>query len=256
MQSGATISEASAMAGKHPKGAAVKGYKEYWSLKDGSNIFLPTTSAPPPGYTAKRPSGAPGSDPATDPRTAAMKDEQYAYDMARQIEMLRAEGKHAEADALSARLSNFKNRTSMARNQNSKPLTLFKELFGKRIGDGQFVTDRPYQDLQGNDINWPDFYEMWNNQWEVQVMDEGKPVTVPGARKLQTTNPTQSIAQATQSEVPTSPNAMTDAEIVSINQKLYLQRADEGYTKEALNEWWTITLGMTDDDLPEGYRND
>ncbi len=253
MQSGATISEASAMAGKHPKGAAVKGYKEYWSLKDGSNIFLPTTSAPPPGYTAKRPSGAPGSDPATDPRTAAMKDEQYAYDMARQIEMLRAEGKHAEADALSARLSNFKNRTSMARNQNSKPLTLFKELFGKRIGDGQFVTDRPYQDLQGNDINWPDFYEMWNNQWEVQVMDEGKPVTVPGARKLQTTNPTQSIGQATQSEVTAPGQRSTEERLAVAQSELKESIASGKWSTEALIDNF-LAAGWSREDLPEEYR--
>ncbi|MBT3678639.1 MAG: hypothetical protein HOG43_07635, partial [Flavobacteriales bacterium] len=253
MASGATISEASAMSGKHPKGTTVKGYKEYWSLKDGSNIFLPTASAPPPGYTAKRPSGAPGSDPATDPRTAAMKDEALVNEWNSQIQALEAEGNMAAANTLRQRRDNLKNRSGMAAKVGSSDArNLFTALYKSRMGD-TYSDPNYFQDPQTKqDIPFDEFYNQWLNAYELKVLDGGVLRTVPGYRKQQTKNPSQSIAQATQSEIPL-PDQMSSSDILEIATKQAKDLVASGKPIEEVKELWK-RKGFSLDDFPEEYR--
>jgi len=257
IQSGASASEAAALASKHPK-SSTEGFDSYYKPNPDGTIetkYVPKGSAPP---------GAPWTDNAAnarhqaagargDARTAAMKDEELLYAWNQQIKQLESEGKMEEAAELTKRRDNFKARTGMARNKDSKPLQLFNALYKQRMGDSMNDPDYFVDPITKKPMPWDEFYTKWLNQYEVPVLDNGEMRKVPGYRKQRMDDPTETHAQAT-SQQQTMPGQMTRAQKVEVAQVQFRDRVTSGrFTVEELIEGM-LRAGYTMDDVPEEYK--
>jgi D-alanyl-D-alanine carboxypeptidase len=188
-----------------------------------------------------------------DAQTAAMKDEELVYAWNQQIDQLLRDGKTEEAATLTKRRDNLKARSGMARNKDSKPLQLFNSLYKQRMGDSFNDPDYFVDPITKETIPWDDFYNMWLNQYEVLVIDNGEVRKVPGYRKQRMDDPTETHAQAT-SQQQTMPGQMTRAQKVEVAQQQFRDRAASGqFTVEELIEGM-LKAGYTMDDIPEEYK--
>jgi len=257
IQSGASATEAAALASKHPK-SSTEGFDSYYKPNPDGTIetkYVPKGSTPP---------GAPWTDNAAnarhqaagargDARTAAMKDEELLYAWNQQIKQLESEGKMEEAAELTKRRDNFKARTGMARNKDSKPLQLFNALYKQRMGDSMNDPDYFVDPITKQPMPWDEFYTKWLNQYEVPVLDNGEMRKVPGYRKQRMDDPTETHAQAT-SQQQTMPGQMTRAQKVEVAQVQFRDRVTSGrFTVEELIEGM-LRAGYTMDDVPEEYK--
>ena len=99
MRSGATVAEAQAISGSHPKGTTPSAIKEYFKIEpepDGSHksIFIDSKTAPPEGYTGSLSNATGGKDP------AAMRVEAQVAEWNAQADALEAKGDTAGANLI------------------------------------------------------------------------------------------------------------------------------------------------------------
>ena len=259
MQSGATVAEAQAMSSKHPKSPGANGWDAYYKPREDGTIetmYVPKDTAPP---------GEPWTDNAANARhqtsradedksTAAMKDEALVNEWNAQIQALEAEGRMEEANALRIRRDNLKNRSGMAAKVGSSDArNLFTALYKSRMGDA-YSDPNYFQDPQTKqDIPFDEFYNQWLNAYELQVLDGGVLRTVPGYRKQQPLDPSQSIGQATNSEIALPGQRSVDQRLKVAQDELREQIGLGVHSPESLIKAW-LASGWTPEDLPEEYR--
>ena len=258
MQSGATVAEAQAMSSKHPKSAGANGWDAYYKPREDGTIetmYVPKDTAPP---------GEPWTDNAANARhqtsradedksTAAMKDEALVNEWNAQIQVLESEGRTEEANALRIRRDNLKNRSGMAAKVGSSDArNLFTALYKSRMGDA-YSDPNYFQDPQTKqDIPFDEFYNQWLNAYELKVLDGGELRTVPGYRKQQPQDPSQSIQQATNSEVPLPGQRSVEQRLVVAQDELRDAIASGKWDTDALIA--QFLLQWTPEDLPEDLK--
>ena len=259
MQSGATVAEAQAMSSKHPKSPGANGWDAYYKPREDGTIetmYVPKDTTPP---------GEPWTDNAANARhqtsradedksTAAMKDEALVNEWNAQIQALEAVGRMEEANALRIRRDNLKNRSGMAAKVGSSDArNLFTALYKSRMGDA-YSDPNYFQDpVTQQDIPFDEFYNMWLNAYELQVLDGGVPRTVPGYRKQQPSDPSQSMGQATNSEIALPGQRTVEQRLKVAQDELREQIGLGVYSPEVLIKAWLAT-GWTPEDLPEEYK--
>jgi hypothetical protein len=189
-----------------------------------------------------------------DKSTAAMKDEALVNEWNAQIQALESEGRMEEANALRIRRDNLKNRSGMAAKVGSSDArNLFTALYKSRMGDA-YSDPNYFQDPQTKqDIPFDEFYNQWLNAYELKVLDGGVLRTVPGYRKQQPSDPSQSIGQATNSEIALPGQRSVDQRLKVAQDELREQIGLGVHSPEVLIKAW-LASGWTPEDLPEEYR--